>query len=183
MFESIRWGNEPRWSCLLNSKLVPDHIDWKILELLQHNARISNTEMGKLVGLSQPAVTSRIQKLEDANVIEGYVARVNPKYLGREINTFIRLRTNHTNMDLCFKTFNRIPQILEVYRITGEDCFMVKAAFEEMSQLQSTIDTLAKLGTVTTSMILGIQPPKPLTEPGTSAERDARDSWEVARQR
>ena len=167
----------------MNSKSAPDHIDWKILELLQHNARISNTEMGKLVGLSQPAVTSRIQKLEDAGVIEGYVARVNPKYLGREINTFIRLRTNHTNMHLCFKTFDRIPQIIEVYRITGEDCFMVKASFEEMSQLQSTIDTLAKLGMVTTSMILGAQPPKPLTEPGASIARDVRDDWEVAGRR
>lgn len=167
----------------MKSKLAPDHIDWKILELLQHNARISNTEMGKLVGLSQPAVTARIQKLEDAGIIEGYVARVNPKFLGREINTFIRLRTNHTNTHLCFTTFDRIPQIIEVYRITGEDCFIVKAAFEEMSQLQSTIDTLAKLGTVTTSMIIGVQPSKPLTEPGTSVERDVRDNWEVAGRR
>lgn len=108
----------------MNSKSTPDHIDWKILELLQHNARLSNTEVGKLVGLSQPAVTSRIQKPEDAGVIEGYAARLNPRRLGREISAFIRLKTTHASIHHCLKAFERIPHILEIYRITGEDCFV-----------------------------------------------------------
>lgn len=148
----------------MNSKSVPDHIDWKILELLQNNARLSNTEMGKLVGLSQPAVTSRIQKLEEAGVIEGYTARLNSRCLGREISAFIRLKTTHANIQRCLKTFERIPHILEIYRITGEDCFMVKATFQRMSQLESTIDAIANFGAVTTTMILATHPSRPLTE-------------------
>jgi Lrp/AsnC family transcriptional regulator, leucine-responsive regulatory protein len=154
----------------MNSKSTPDHIDWKILELLQQNARLSNTEMGKLVGLSQPAVTARIQKLEDSGAIDGYTARLNPRCLGREISAFIRLKTTYANISNCLKTFEQIPHILEVYRITGEDCFLVKATFQRMSQLESTIDAMGKLGAVTTAMILAPYPPKPLTDTNMSQE-------------
>lgn len=159
----------------MNSKSAPDQIDWKILELLQHNARLSNTEVGKLVGLSQPAVTSRIQRLEDAGVIEGYGARLNPRCLGREISAFIRLKTTHANIHHCLKTFERIPQILEVYRVTGEDCFIVKATFQKMTQFESTIDAIAKFGAVTTAMILASYPPRPLTDSGTSLNPEIRE--------
>lgn len=148
----------------MNSKDGPDGIDWKILEELQHNARSSNTEIGKTVGLSQPAVTSRIQRLEDMGVIEGYTARINAKCLGREITVLMRLKTIHGHIHQCLKTFEEIPEILEVYRVTGEDCFLVKGTFERMSQVEAAIDALGRFGTVTTSFILASYPPKPLTE-------------------
>jgi Lrp/AsnC family transcriptional regulator, leucine-responsive regulatory protein len=157
----------------MNSKSAPDSIDWKILELLHHNARLSNTEMGKLVGLSQPAVTSRIQKLEDAGIIEGYGVRLNAARVGREISAFIRLKTVHANIAGCLKAFEGIPQILEVYRITGEDCFMVKAAFQRMSQLEATIDSLGRFGTVTTAMILATYPPRAISEASPRVEEDS----------
>jgi Lrp/AsnC family transcriptional regulator, leucine-responsive regulatory protein len=146
----------------MNSKSAPDAIDWKILKLLQQNARTANTEIGRSVGLSQPAVTSRIQRLEDAGVIEGYGARLNPKKLGREISCFIRLKTSHANVHSCLKAFEKIPEIQEAYRVTGEDCFVVRATFDRMAKLEGTIDVLAKFGAVTTSMILGAYPVKPL---------------------
>lgn len=165
----------------MNLKFAPDQIDWKILELLQHNARLSNTEVGRLVGLSQPAVTSRIQKLEDAGVIEGYTARVNPLRLGREISAFIRLKTTHANIHHCLKTFERISHILEIYRLTGEDCFVVKATFQKMSELESTIDMLGKFGAVTTTMILASYPPTPLTQANTSLGHEAKDDLRASR--
>jgi Lrp/AsnC family leucine-responsive transcriptional regulator len=167
----------------MNSKSAPDLIDWKILELLQHNARLSNTELGKLVGLSQPAVTSRIQKLEDAGVIEGYSARLNPRCLGREINALIRLKTTHAQIHHCLKTFEAIPHILEVYRITGDDCFVVKATFQQMSQLESTIDAIGKFGTVTTTMILAAYPPRALTQTGMILDHEVKDNLGISRHR
>src|ERR1700716_403560 len=80
------WNGQNRFfelECLMNSKFGPDSIDWKILELLQRNARLSNSEIGRSVGLSQPAVTGRIQRLEDGGIIDGYAARLNPKRMGR----------------------------------------------------------------------------------------------------
>ena len=65
----------------MKTKFDADRIDWKIMELLQRDARMTNTEIGKTVGLSQPAVTARIRALEDAGVIEGYTARINPRAL------------------------------------------------------------------------------------------------------
>jgi Lrp/AsnC family leucine-responsive transcriptional regulator len=148
----------------MNSKTGPDTIDWKILKLLQQNARMANTEIGKIVGLSQPAVTSRIQRLEQAGAIEGYSARVDPKKLGREINALIRIRTSHAHIYACLKHFEKIPEILEAYRVTGEDCFVVRASFDRMTKLENTIDALAKFGTVTTSMILATYSAKPITD-------------------
>jgi Lrp/AsnC family leucine-responsive transcriptional regulator len=155
----------------MKTKFEADRIDWKILELLQRDARMTNTEIGRVVGLSQPAVTGRIRALEDAGVIETYSARINPRALGHEITAMIRLRTTHEKINRCLKAFEEIPEILEAHRITGEDCFIVKATFAEMSKLEATIDGLAKFGSVTTSLVLESYTPKPLISPSSKAKR------------
>ncbi|RJF99289.1 Lrp/AsnC family transcriptional regulator [Noviherbaspirillum saxi] len=149
----------------MKPKFEADRLDWKIIELLQRDARMSNTEIGKTIGLSQPAVTSRIRALEDAGVIDGYTARINPRALGHEITAIIRLRTTHEKIAPCLAAFERIPEILEAHRITGEDCFVVKASFAHMPKLEATIDALAMYGSVTTSLVLATYAPKPLTAP------------------
>jgi Lrp/AsnC family leucine-responsive transcriptional regulator len=149
----------------MKPKFEADRIDWKILELLQRDARMTNTEIGKIVGLSQPAVTARIRALEDAGVIEMYSARINARALGHEITAIIRLRTSHDKINQCLKAFNAIPEILEAHRITGEDCFIVKASFAQMPKLEATIDALARFGSVTTSLVLASYAPKPLMMP------------------
>jgi Lrp/AsnC family leucine-responsive transcriptional regulator len=147
----------------MNSKSGPDSIDWKILELLQRNARLSNSEIGRSVGLSQPAVTSRIQRLEDGGVIDGYTARLNPKRIGREITAVVRLKTTHAQLRACLKSLNAIPEVLDVWRLTGEDCLLIKGVFERMAQVESLVDKLVTFGDVTTSFVLAAYSVKPLT--------------------
>ena len=137
-----------------------DRLDWRILEALQCNARISNTEIGKQIGLSQPAVTARIKRLEEQGVIEGYSARINPGLVGRGIAAIVRIRTTHAEIKRCLSAFETMPEIVEAHRITGEDCFMVRIVVEEMTQLEVAIDALAKFGPVTTSVVLASYPPK-----------------------
>ena len=149
----------------MKKKLGIDRIDWKLIELLQRNARMTNTELGKNIGLSQPAVTARIRSLEEGGVIDGYSAQINPRAVGREITAIIRLKTTHEKIGQCLKTFEHIPEILEAHRITGDDCFIVKATFETMSKLEAAIDALAKFGSVTTSLVLASYKPKPLVAP------------------
>lgn len=149
----------------MKPKFEADRTDWRIIGLLQKNARMTNTEIGKIVGLSQPAVTARIQTLEAAGVIEAYAARINPSALGMEITAIIRLRTTHEKIAECLKTFEQIPEILEANRITGEDCFIVKASFYRMPRLEEVIDCLARFGSVTTSLVLASYPGKPFVEP------------------
>lgn len=137
-----------------------DRLDWRILEALQHNARISNTELGKQIGLSQPAITARIKKLEDRGVLEGYTAKINPVLAGRTISAMVRIRTTHAEIKRCLLAFEKMPEIIEAHRITGEDCFIVRIVVEEMAQLEAAIDSLARFGPVTTSVILASYPSK-----------------------
>ncbi len=137
-----------------------DKLDWRILEALQSNARVTNTELGKQIGLSQPAVTARIRRLEEQGVIEGYAARINPGLVGRRIAAVVRIRTTHAEIKHCLSAFAAMPEIIEAHRITGEDCFLVRIVVEEMSQLESAIDALARFGPVTTSIVLASYPPK-----------------------
>ncbi|UIN19616.1 Lrp/AsnC family transcriptional regulator [Herbaspirillum frisingense] len=137
-----------------------DRLDWRILEALQHDARMSNTELGKQIGLSQPAITARIRKLEDRGVIEGYTARINPGLVGHNISAMVRIRTTHAEIKRCLFAFEAMPEIIEAHRITGEDCFIVRVVVEEMAQLEAAIDALARFGPVTTSVILASYPSK-----------------------
>ncbi|NEX60524.1 Lrp/AsnC family transcriptional regulator [Noviherbaspirillum galbum] len=146
----------------MKTRFEADPIDWKILALLQRDARITNTGLGKAVGLSASAVAARIRVMEEAGVIEGYSARVNARALGQEITAFIRVRTPHDKIKQCLKAFAAMPEILEAHRIAGDDCFMVKASFSEMPHLEATLDALARFGPVTTSLVLDSYPPKPL---------------------
>lgn len=142
-----------------------DRLDWRIIEMLQRNARITNTELGKRIGLSQPAVAARIRRLEEQGVIEGYAARINPGLVGRGIAAIVRIRTTHAQIRRCLDAFDAMPEIIEAHRITGEDCFMVRIVVEEMVQLERAIDALAGFGPVTTSVVLASYPPKPIDGP------------------
>lgn len=145
-------------------QIALDRLDWRILEMLQSNARITNTELGKQIGLSQPAVTARIKRLEEQGVIEGYAARINPRLAGRGIAAFIRIRTSHAEIERCLSAFAAMPEVLEAHRITGDDCFVVRVVVEDMSQLEAAIDALARFGPVTTSVVLASYPPKSIRQ-------------------
>lgn len=142
-----------------------DKLDWRILEILQFNARTSNTDIGKQIGLSQPAVTARIQQLEALGVVEGYSAKVNLTLAGLHTSAWIRIRTTHSQIQQCLNAFATMPEVVEAYRITGEDCFAVRVVVARMPQLTATIDALAKLGEVSTSVVLASYPPKVIRPP------------------
>jgi Lrp/AsnC family leucine-responsive transcriptional regulator len=146
----------------MKRRLELDHRDWKILEALQTNARCTNTEIGKRIGLSQPAVTVRIQRLEEAGIIEGYTARINAKRVGAEIAAIIRLRPQHHELAQCLKAFDGMPEIVEVYRMTGEECFLLKVVVYKMAELEAVIDGLLRLGVISTSIVLASYPLKPV---------------------
>lgn len=149
----------------MKTKPPVDRLDSRILGLLQTDARMSNTEIGKRIGLSQPAVTARIQRLEESGVIEGYGARIDARRAGLGISALIRLKTTHSRIADCLARFQTMPAVVGADRITGEDCFIVRVTVAEMSELESAIDELASLGAVTTSIVLASYPPKPLVIP------------------
>jgi len=145
----------------MKSKSVElDSKDHAILAALQADGRAPLSELGRRIGLSQPAMSERVRRLEDRGVITGYSARIDPSALGLSTSAIIRLRTTHEHIAACLKRFADMPQVIEVHRVTGEDCFVIRVIVPAPSELEGLVDALARFGPVTTSVILRSEPPK-----------------------
>jgi Lrp/AsnC family leucine-responsive transcriptional regulator len=139
-----------------------DEKDLLILEALQADARTPLSELGRSIGLSQPAMSERVKRLEESGVIDGYGARLNMKALGLGMAAIIRLRTIHENIRPCLQRFSEIPNIVEVHRVTGDDCFVLKVLVPAPEELETLVDRIAGFGAVTTSVVLRSEAPRPL---------------------
>ncbi|MDK4705303.1 Lrp/AsnC family transcriptional regulator [Rhizobium sp. CNPSo 4062] len=137
-----------------------DPTDLSIIEILQQDGRISVSELGRRVGLSQPAASERLKRLEERGVIAGYRAVVDPAAVGLGMMTVIRLRTTHEHIRPYLKQFSEMPEIIEVLRLTGEDCFLLKVLVPTPSDLEIIVDSIARHGAVTTSLVLRNEPIK-----------------------
>lgn len=137
-----------------------DPTDIAILEILQDDGRISVSELGRKVGLSQPATSERLKRLEDRGIVAGYRAVIDPAALGLGMMAMIRLKTTHEHIKPCLKQFADMPQVIEVLRLTGEDCFILKVIVPSPADLETIVDTIARFGPVTTSIVLRTEPIK-----------------------
>jgi len=131
-----------------------DKKDRLIIEALQHDARQSLSALGKRIGLSQPAVSERVKKLEDLGVIRGYSARVDLRAIGFRLQAIVRVRTTHQHIQKYVSLFESMPEVLDVVRVTGDDCFVVRCAFAEPEDLERVVDALAAHGSITTALVL-----------------------------
>ncbi|MEO6632175.1 MAG: Lrp/AsnC family transcriptional regulator [Mucilaginibacter sp.] len=134
------------------SKAIGD-LNAGILRQLEADARISITEIGKRVGLSGPAVSERIKKMEDEGIITGYTTHVNYDTIGLTVNAFITLKSSLTHASV-LKKIEEIPDILECYSITGYNCLMMKVATPTTKRLEAIIGQLQQFGETNTSIIL-----------------------------
>ncbi|ATA55216.1 HTH-type transcriptional regulator LrpC [compost metagenome] len=148
-----------------------DKKDRLILEALQTDARQSLAAIGKRIGLSQPAMSERVRKLEHAGVIEGYGARVNLRALGVGLEAIIRIDTTHAAIARYLALFEAMPEVLAVDRVTGADCFFVRCAIAEPTDLERVVDALAVDGSVTTSLVLSSPVRKLVTVGAAKAPR------------
>jgi Lrp/AsnC family leucine-responsive transcriptional regulator len=142
--------------------LTIDRTDQKILELLQEQGRMGTTEIARRVSLSQPAVSARIKRLEQAGVITGYSAHVDPKSLGFAIHAVVRLRATQAQVAPALALFADLPEVVKIYRITGEDCFILDVHATDAERLESVVDAIARFGPVSTSLVLRDYPTRGL---------------------
>jgi Lrp/AsnC family transcriptional regulator, leucine-responsive regulatory protein len=131
-----------------------DEIGMQILHELQENARTSLSEIGRRVGLTPPAVAERVRRMEDAGIITGYHAQVNPTKLGLSITAYIRIAASENNSPALRKRIVDIPQIIECHLITGADDLLVKASCRSVDELEALISELMAYGQITTSLVL-----------------------------
>ena len=147
-----------------NSVIADDRgIDATNRELLAHlqgDARLSLAELGRRVGLSPPAVAERLQRLESAGVITGYRGEIGPRALGLALTVVIRVRPApgqlHNVADLARET----TEVVECLRITGDDCYLMRAHLRDVEHLEEVIDRFVALGQTTTSVVQSAPVPR-----------------------
>lgn len=128
-----------------------DPIGWRLIAALQEDARLTYSELGTRVGLSAPAVAERMRRLEEAEVITGYHARVAPALLGLPITAFIRCNSPGPQIGAIAR---EAPEVLECHRVTGDDAFILKVVVASIGHLEGLIDRLLPYGQPTTSIVL-----------------------------
>jgi Lrp/AsnC family leucine-responsive transcriptional regulator len=125
----------------------------RILDELQQDGRVSLAELGRRVGLSPPAVAERVSRLERDGVITGYHARIDPRALGFALGVVIRVRPAPREIAKVAELARDTPEVVECHRITGEDCFFMKAHVRDVEHLEEVIDRFVAFGQTTTSIV------------------------------
>lgn len=131
-----------------------DNINVKILKCLQENARLSNAEIGRRVGISSPAVSDRIKKLEDAGVIEAYRAIVSPFSIGYQLKAIITLRAFIGMLKPFLDKVKTYEEVVNCYRITGEENIVMEVVLKDHKHLEVFIDQLISYGATKTQIVL-----------------------------
>ncbi|MEN2417304.1 Lrp/AsnC family transcriptional regulator [Streptomyces rimosus] len=131
----------------------PDATDWRILDVLQRNGRAGYAELARAVNMSASAVTERVRRMEEAGVISGYAAVIEPEAIGLGVLAFVRLRYPNGNYKPFHDLLDSTPEILEAHHVTGDDCFVLKVAARSMKHLEEVSGRVGALGSVTTSVV------------------------------
>ncbi|MFS0576771.1 Lrp/AsnC family transcriptional regulator [Sporosarcina sp. 179-K 3D1 HS] len=129
-----------------------DELDKEILMVLQDHARISMTELGKAVALSQPAVTERVRRMEDKGIIDHYRAIVSPQKINKQISAFLLFHTKGCERFVSFCQSS--PDVVELHRISGQYNFLVKLVTESLQTLEDQINAMGTYGDSTTLIVL-----------------------------
>jgi Lrp/AsnC family leucine-responsive transcriptional regulator len=118
-----------------------DDTDRAILRLLQENARIPNAEIARRVGLAPSAIFQRVRKLEESGVIQDYTALLEPRALGYGMVAFIMMSTGEQARTTdTAGILTAIPEVQEVHRVVGEDCFLVKVRVKDTDHLGQLLE-------------------------------------------
>jgi len=134
--------------------MVVDTLNWKILKCLQENSRITNAEIGRRIGISSPAVSERIKKLEDAEVIEGYTTFVSPFEAGYQLKALITLRAFMGMLKPFLEKVKTYDEVVNCYRITGNENIVMEVVLKNQKHLEAFIDQLISYGETKTQIVL-----------------------------
>jgi len=130
-----------------------DRTDWRLLAELQRDGRASYADLARAVAMSPSAVAERVRRLEEAGVISGYRATVDPERVGLQVMAFVRLRYPTGNYRPFHALLESTPEIIEAHHVTGEDCFVLKVLARSMRHLEEVNGRISGLGAVTTSVV------------------------------
>lgn len=143
-----------------------DATDWQILAELQADGRLSFNQLGKRVNLSPPATAERVRRLEETGVIAGYRAQVDPARAGQPLSAFVQMRCTTGRCLLKTTRSEDFPEVLEIHKLSGNSCSMLKVRVTSMSHLEGLFERLGEHGEMNTHVVLStefegrpVQPP------------------------
>ena len=164
----------------LTGSMTPiDATDRNIAQALQGNARITNAELGRLVGLAQSSAHERVRRLESAGHIAGYHARVEPRSFGLGVTAFVFVDAGEIAAEArVAEALKEIPGVEEMHHVAGEDCFLVKVWAvdnEALGRLLRQEFGAAGARSTRTTIVLEtlVDRPGPLLPGGGAAEDEA----------
>lgn len=136
-----------------------DDIDLHILDLLQANARETQVEIAKAVGLAPSAVQERLRKLEARGILRGYTAQIDPRSLDLGLLAFVAVRSDEAGAEnRIAQQLGTLPEVLEVHHVAGDDCYMVKVRARDAEalgqMLRTRISTIAGVRSTRTTIVL-----------------------------
>jgi Lrp/AsnC family leucine-responsive transcriptional regulator len=119
-----------------------DAIDWKLLDLLQDNARMTNVELARAVDLSPSPCLARVRALEEAGLISRYVTLLDAHRLGLQVSVFIQVRLER-QIEAALETFEKAmaarPEVMECYLMTGNADYLLRVVVPDLAALQEFI--------------------------------------------
>ncbi|MFC3625767.1 Lrp/AsnC family transcriptional regulator [Vogesella amnigena] len=131
-----------------------DSKSWSILQALQGNARQSLTELAQSVGMSVPAVSERVKRLEEAGVIRGYHAVVAPLRAGYALSALVGITVPQPAKKTLLERLEAMPEVQECHHVTGNDSYVFRLLARDVSHLELLVSRLNDLGETRTSIIL-----------------------------
>lgn len=131
-----------------------DKLNWKILKCLQLNARLSNAEIGRQVGITSPSVSERIKKMEDAGIINGYFTNVSPIGCGYQLQAIITLRAFMGKLKPFLSKVKTYDEVVNCYRVTGNENIVMEVVLKNQEHLERFIDQLISYGETKTQIVL-----------------------------
>ena len=137
----------------LHSESSLDSTDWQILRELQRDARLSYNELGRRVNLSAPAAAERVRKLEDRGVITGYSIQVDLTRVGLPLLAFIQLHCDPGKCLLKTSSVEEFPGVLEIHKLSGAHCTLLKVAVSSMEHLEAFNERLGSHGPLISNIV------------------------------
>jgi Lrp/AsnC family leucine-responsive transcriptional regulator len=131
-----------------------DQLDAALLAELQRDARLSFNELSRRVHLSAPAVAERVRRLEESGALAGYHARVDLSRMGWSVLAFVRMSCYGPRCVLRDPEVETWPEVLEIHRVTGDECSILKVVAEKSIELEGLIDRLAAYGRPSSTLVL-----------------------------
>lgn len=112
-----------------------DNIDLKILSYMQKDSSVSNASIAKEVGMTPSATLERVRKIEEKGIITGYSLKLDYKQLGLSILAFVFVKTDETTGTESCDGLTKMPEVLEVHNVAGEDSYLVKVRVKDAEAL------------------------------------------------